>query len=250
MRLKYPLLITTVALLVFLFFYVFPLPCTPPSREIAITIDDIPMERSSFIKIMEHFKSYHVPVTAFVIANRVNADEFSYLNSLRNSQFIIGSHSYSHPSLRRISAKQYIADIKQADTLLASLMSEPKYYRYPYLAMGSWFKKRQVLHYLTENKYTVAPVTIDSRDFLLNIEFCAHPPTKAFIDQIRQRYLDFVWQQTIAAERGQRCNGTKQILLIHANVLNSYFLGDLLKMYQEHGYRFISLGEALATDHR
>ncbi len=41
----------------------------------------------------------------------------------------------------------------------------------------------------------------------------------------------------------------KQILLIHANLLNSLCLGDIINMYEEKGYKFISLEEALGNNH-
>ena len=37
----------------------------------------------------------------------------------------------------------------------------------------------------------------------------------------------------------------KQIILLHANLLNSHFLGDIIQMYRDHGYKFITLEEAL-----
>ena len=37
----------------------------------------------------------------------------------------------------------------------------------------------------------------------------------------------------------------KQILLIHANLLNSYLLGDVIQLYKQNGYKFITLTEAL-----
>lgn len=45
-----------------------------------------------------------------------------------------------------------------------------------------------------------------------------------------------------AEEEGQ---GTRQILLLHANLLNSYLLKDVLELYRKNGYKFISLSEAL-----
>jgi hypothetical protein len=37
----------------------------------------------------------------------------------------------------------------------------------------------------------------------------------------------------------------KQILLIHANLLNSLCLGDIIELYRTNGYKFISLADAL-----
>ena len=37
----------------------------------------------------------------------------------------------------------------------------------------------------------------------------------------------------------------KHILLIHANLLNSFVLGDIIEMYQKNGYKIIKLEDAL-----
>ena len=49
------------------------------------------------------------------------------------------------------------------------------------------------------------------------------------------------------AEKRSSDKPVKQILLVHANLLNSHFLGDVIQMYKNNGYRFISLTEALAN---
>lgn len=92
----------------------------------------------------------------------------------------------------------------------------------------------------------IAPVTIDSRDFEFNsklIMLMKQNPNASLTD-FKQRYLEFVWERTLTAEKN---TPGKQILLLHANLLNSYFLDDLLHMFEEHGYHFISLAEALKS---
>lgn len=54
--------------------------------------------------------------------------------------------------------------------------------------------------------------------------------------------MQFYFLPLQAEKRGK---SSKQILLIHANILNSYLLGDILEMYKKNGYKFISLTEAL-----
>jgi hypothetical protein len=67
------------------------------------------------------------------------------------------------------------------------------------------------------------------------------------IPQMKQRYLAYIWQETEKAERRAQGKPVKQILLLHSNLLNSYCLDDILRMYKEHGYQFISLQDALAN---
>ncbi|MBA2711672.1 MAG: polysaccharide deacetylase family protein [Tatlockia sp.] len=229
------------------FFMNFPIKkCNPAHRELAITIDDLPIESLYFKKISQSLKAHKAPAIGFVIANAVNESNLVDLKQFLKDGFEIGNHSYSHMSLRKNSASDYIADVAAADKILAPLMTGTKYYRYPYLAQARWRKKQKVLDYLAVNHYVIAPITIDSKDYEFNAELIKADQSKPeFLAKMKQRYFDFVLQQTLKAERKQQCNA-KQILLLHANQLNSYFLDDLLTMFEKQGYHFITLKEALA----
>ncbi|MBN9230749.1 MAG: polysaccharide deacetylase [Legionella sp. 40-6] len=229
------------------------------TREIAITIDDLPLVASRmnnpgnvqraterFSQIVNAFKKYNVPATGFIIAGAIEKGQWEFLEQFRAAGFTLGNHTYSHYNLNRMSAEKYIADVERADKKLSPIMTTPKYFRYPYLAEGNKDTKEKVKDYLAANQYTIAPVTIDSKDFNFNemtykVPFRSRP---AYIQKLKPRYLDYIWKQTLAAEKKAKNNG-KQILLIHANVLNSYLLEDVLEMYQKNGYKFISLAEAL-----
>lgn len=241
------------------------LPCfAADEREIAITIDDLPFVGSGtstpaslkrtqdrFMAIVKALVDNQVPATGFVIGGAVAKNEWDLLETFRNQGFALGNHTYTHDSLNSMSANKYIADIERADVKLAPVMTEPKYFRYPYLAEGNGEKKQQVMNYLAAHQYTIAPVTIDSKDYEFNAKFYRIPYSKRAqsINQFKKRYLAYIWKQTLAAER-RTSNGQprKQILLIHANLLNSYCLEDILDMYKKNGYKFISLADALRND--
>ena len=128
-------------------------------------------------------------------------------------------------------------------------MTQPKYFRYPYLAEGKGLVKSEVQDYLTANQYTIAPVTIDSKDYefnerLLKISWRVR---NQYLNQIKQQYLAYIWKETVKAEKRSKSANVKQILLVHSNLLNSHFLGDVIQMYKKNGYRFISLTEALSN---
>ncbi|MFT4060200.1 MAG: polysaccharide deacetylase family protein [Legionella sp.] len=232
-------------------------------REIAITIDDLPFVGSGsstpaslkrtqdrFMALVKALVDNQVPATGFVIGEAVAKNEWDLLETFRNQGFSLGNHTYTHRSLNGMSAEKYIADIERADTKLAPVMTEPKYFRYPYLAEGTGAKKQKVIEYLAEHQYTIAPVTIDSKDYEFNARFYRIPYHKRTqnLEQFKQRYLAYIWKQTLAAERGaKKVDGqpVKQILLIHANLLNSLCLDDILQMYKKNGYKFISLADAL-----
>ncbi len=237
------------------------LQCAAQEREIAITIDDLPLvaskmdtpgniQRSTerFDKIIQAFTDNHVPATGFIIGGAIEKGQWEFLEKFRNAGLMLGNHTYSHKSLNQIGAEKYIADIERSEKVIAPLLTEPHYFRYPYLAEGNKQSKPIVLNYLTEHHYVVAPVTIDSKDFEFNeraykVRF--HDREQYIIKQLKPRYLAYIWQATLKAEKKSKDKPVKQILLIHANLLNSYALDDVIHMYKQNGYKFISLKEAL-----
>ena len=126
-------------------------------------------------------------------------------------------------------------------------MTQPKYFRYPYLAEGRGETKQAVQDYLNANQYVIAPVTIDSKDYLFNERLLniSWRVRNQHLNAIKNQYLAYIWDQTLRAEKRAKGEDAKQILLVHANLLNSHFLGDVIQMYKQHGYHFISLTEAL-----
>ncbi|WP_256593743.1 polysaccharide deacetylase family protein [Legionella feeleii] len=233
-------------------------------REIAITIDDLPFvgsangkasnlqrEHDRFMKILQTLLDKNVPATGFVIAGSIEKGQWELLEQFQQAGFILGNHTYSHRSLNNVSAEKYIEDVDKADKILTPLMTTQKYFRYPYLAESKGEKKQKVYDYLAEHQYIIAPVTIDTKDFLFNSQLFAIPYRlrEQNLNRLKQRYLAYIWSQTVRAEnKAKKFSGdkpVKQILLIHANLINSYCLGDIIDLYQQHGYRFISLAEAL-----
>ncbi|WP_133135192.1 polysaccharide deacetylase family protein [Legionella rowbothamii] len=246
--------------ILFLFTLLFSSLCNAQDKEIAITIDDLPLvasqmntpgnkQRSTerFTQIVQTFQKYKVPATGFVIAGAIEKGQWEFLEQFRQAGFMLGNHTYSHYNLNQMSAEKYIGDVERADKILAPIMTEPKYFRYPYLAEGNKKTKQKVYDYLNEHHYVIAPVTIDSKDYEFNKMAYGVPfrARAAYIQKLKSRYLAFIWKQTLLAEKKSEGKNGKQILLIHANLLNSYLLGDVLEMYQKNGYKFISLTDAL-----
>ena len=235
-------------------------PCFAGEHEIAITIDDLPfvgtdsndpgnLKRSHerFMKIVQSLVDNHVPATGFVIAGSIGKGQWELLETFRTDGFSLGNHTYSHANLNRIGAEKYIAEIAHADQILSPVMTQPKYFRYPYLAEGKGLVKEEVQDYLTANQYTVAPVTVDSKDYLFNERLLkiSWRVRNQYLNQIKHEYLDYIWKETLKAEKKSKNANVKQILLVHSNLLNSHFLGDVIQMYKKNGYRFISLTDAL-----
>lgn len=232
------------------------------TKQISITIDDLPFVGSSavqgdtnhehdrFAKIIQTLVDEQIPVTGFVIAGSIAKGQWQLLENFRKLGFIIGNHTYTHPNLSQIGAEKYINEIAKADKRLTPLMTDKKYFRYPYLAEGRGQNKQRVRAYLAENQYIISPITIDSKDFRFNEQLLAINWRKreASLEKMKERYLSYIWKETEKAEKRAHGRSSKQILLIHSNLLNSYLLGDVIQLFRDHGYQFISLDEALTTD--
>jgi len=225
-------------------------------REIAITIDDLPFvgEGKNFHleKIISTLKAREVTVTGFVIAGNVRENNWPVLRKFKAAGFGLGNHTLTHMNLNQVKTEAYVHEIEEADKRLQPVLTEPKYFRYPYLATGNGKKREEIQQVLTDNNYRTAPITIDSNDFVFN-KILLTVPEKArrkHIEILKLAYLDFIWQQTLLAEEKShysRKDDQAQILLIHANLLNAYLLPDIITLYQQNGFTFVSLEEALKT---
>ena len=237
--------------------------CIAEDHKIAITIDDLPFVGSGtstpanlkrtqerFMAIVKVLVDNQVPATGFAIGGSIAKNEWDLLRLFRDQGLSLGNHTYTHRSVNTMSAEKYIADIERADNILAPVMTNPKYFRYPYLAEGKGDKKQVIHEFLAAHEYTIAPVTIDSKDYEFNAQFYKIPYKNRAksLNQFKKHYLAYIWKQTLRAEQKSKTHvgqPMKQILLIHANLLNSLCLGDIIEMYRQNGYIFISLTDAL-----
>jgi peptidoglycan/xylan/chitin deacetylase (PgdA/CDA1 family) len=229
-------------------------PALAQKRTLAITIDDLPFvgESQTFHlnMIIDAIKAGAVPATGFIIAREVTTQNLPTLQKFQEAGLGLGNHTLSHANLNHMSTEAYIQDIAHADKLLSSLLTQPKFFRYPYLVMGSGDKKNKVMTYLASQHYQVAPISIDSKDFIFNQLLLSVPQNerRAFLETLKPCYLSFIWQQTLKAEEHTRSihkPNQAQILLIHANLLNAYVLPDIIHLFKQNGFVFVSLEQAL-----
>lgn len=228
-------------------------------KELALTIDDLPFvgENKNFHlnMILSAIQANEIPATGFIIAKEVTAQNWDMLRKFHDAGLGLGNHTLSHANLNRIGPDAYIQDIAAADKILSPVLTEPKYFRYPYLATGTGQNKGKVQQYLFSKNYQIAPISIDSKDFIFNQLLLSVPENarRAFLTVLKPCYLDFIWQQTLKAEEHNRAAHTPeqaQILLIHANLLNAYVLPDIINLYKQNGFTFVSLENALKPSER
>ena len=241
------------------------------SRQVAITIDDLPAAASNFMsaaeitamtsKLLTTLRDQKVPVVGFVNEKKLyklgEVDErIKALQMWLDYGFELGNHTYSHMSLNRAGLKAWEDDIIQGEPVLQFLLAQHKmklrYFRHPYLDTGrDLLTRREAEAFLVERGYRIAPVTLDAWDWMYAPVYddARKRGDTALQQELVKSYLsysDAVF--TYAEQLSLKTIGyePKQILLLHGNQLEADHIGELLDLMRRRGYRFISLEDALS----
>ena len=117
-----------------LFSFALALTVTLSAQEVALTFDDLPahgpvpegLSRVEIIKsILKDLKAAHAPqVYGFINAGKLEQApaDLEVLKLWRAAGFPLGNHTYTHPSLNKISAKDFEQNIEKNEAELKSLM--------------------------------------------------------------------------------------------------------------------------------
>jgi len=235
------------------------------NKRIALTIDDLPFVSLSTKDrsregleitnlLLKHLKQNDVRATGFVIGGKAGKGEKDdLLGKWHLDGHLLANHTFSHPSLSNISFDDFEKEVIQSEEVLAPYLENKtgKYFRFPYLDYGNTPEKRKkALTFLNKRSYTIAPVTLDSKDYIHN-KIYVGAWLKEETDTMQyaiDKYLDYTKKIVEFHERQAmyfwgRTMGF--IMLIHANKLNAYSLGHVIKLLKRKGYEFVSLSEVL-----
>lgn len=233
------------------------------ARQVAITIDDLPRGgdrgpadpaaiRAMTEQLLRPFREQKIPVTGFVNEGSGGLpakDLRQILDLWLDAGADLGNHSYSHLDLNEIPVEQYTADILKGEPVLRAALAardrKIRFYRHPFLHTGPTAATKQALgEFLERHGYRVAPVTIDTDDYL----FAAQYTSPGYKERVRREYIPYM--ESVVAFFEQRSVDVvgrefPQILLIHASQMNADLMPDLLAMFRRRGYTFVSLDQAL-----
>jgi peptidoglycan/xylan/chitin deacetylase (PgdA/CDA1 family) len=251
----------------FLIFLLTLLAAHAQSRQVAITIDDLPRGgddgasndlnaiRAMTAKLLKPLKGTHA--IGFVNPGSDKSVKMGaaglqeVLKMWLDHGLDLGNHSHTHQNINQVALADYTADILKAEPALTKARrTRSIFYRHPFLFTGKDEPTRTALDdFLKQHNYRTAPVTIDNSDWLFAAVYAGamkKDPAKA--QQIQQSYLQYMESMfAFFEQRGKEVVGEDfpQILLIHANQLNADSMPDLLAMMRRRGYEFIPLEQAL-----
>lgn len=240
-------------------------------REVAVTFDDLPAPADSVIsydpaalqamtaRLLAELKEYRIPAIGFVNEDKLDRGDFAQrvdiLKMWLDAGFPLGNHTYSHADIDAMPLGAYEIDFLRGERITEPLLHarglRERYFRYPYLDVGpTCGAARAFRQFLARQGYAVAPVTIDNQEYMFAAVY-AHAMAAGdtgTADRVAASFLSYMNQVFDYFEKFSVTTlgfEPRQVLLLHADELDTDEMSDLVKMMRARGYRFVSLRDAL-----
>jgi Predicted xylanase/chitin deacetylase len=241
-------------------------------KHVCISIDDLPVvdygpydtvvQQRIMDNLIVSLKKNKVPAIGFVNENKL----YNYVNKPMSFQIhlldkwlgnglMLGNHTFSHPDYNTESFKTFSHDILKGEIISKELLKKygqkKKYFRHPYLHVGATKARADSLAtFLTEHGYTTAPITIDSEDYAFAYAYYKAKQKKdaALMKKIVSDYLVYIDQDIKHFEKesiGLFGRPMSQVILLHASMLNSEYLNDIIAIFRKNGYDFQPIDKVL-----
>jgi peptidoglycan-N-acetylglucosamine deacetylase len=226
--------------------------------QVAITMDDFslfgadePTAEKRNQAILSALRAHSVKAAIFVCgANIDSAHGQRLLKQWNDEGHIIANHTYSHRDCATSDFRQYSADILRCDALIRDYPQFRRLFRFPYLKEGNTAEHRDRLRtFLKQHGYSNGAVTIDASDWYIDDRLRKRLGTdpKADLSGFRDYYLQHIRDRSIYYDdlsRRALGRNVKHTLLVHHNVLNGLYLGDILDQYKREGWKLIDAEQA------
>lgn len=185
-------------------------------KVIALTIDDGPHSRVT-PEILAILKEKQVRATFFVLGVNVEHTPEILAQEVADGHEI-GTHTYSHPSLSKLSPKKVIEEFDKAENAILPIAPKPTLFRPP----GGIYNS-QILETARQRGYTVILWSIDPQDWNC-------PPKEKVIDEVLSNIKP------------------GSIILLHDGqypLPTPKALGAIIDGLRERGYTFVTVSELL-----
>ena len=227
----------------------------PQTKEIAITIDDVPLNGKQFeLARLQAMTDKLVNESLLYITGETDG-RIALLRQWSNAGVELGNHMFAHVGFKDTPIASYEDDFVRGETITRAVLKEkearPRYFRHPFLQMGPTLEQEQAFeNFIAERGYRTAPITIDILDWMFRVAYTnavtqhdSEMKKKIAGEYLKYASVKFEFVERVAAQLFGR--PIKHILLLHANELNADYFAQLIDVLKSRGYRFISLDEAL-----
>ncbi|MFT7773418.1 polysaccharide deacetylase family protein [Roseateles sp.] len=243
-----------------------------PGRKVAITFDDLPyagaigqgegaLPPNEVValntRIQKVLKRYAAPAIGFVVeqsAEKMGAQSRPLLKLWTVDDFTLGNHSYSHADTNKIDLASIEDEIVRGEVSIRPLMYDAgrplRFMRFPMNHTGDSVAKRSGIQAILERLgYISAASTIDTSDYVFERAYGVALVRKDghCAERIRRGYIEYSSMQIdYYTKLSQEVLGyaPPEIALLHLNRINADSMEDILKLYVDRGFQFVSLEEA------
>lgn len=179
-------------------------------------------------------------------------DNVKALGAWSAAELPLANHGWSHRHLSEMSLDEFDREVAMNEPLLEMMADgdEWRWFRYPFLDEGEDLAKRiGSRQILARRGYRIADVTMDSNDWQWTAPFarCMAAGDEAAIAWLEQSYLHSLGETILYYRQlSQSIYGRDipYVLLLHVSAFEARMLPQLLSLFREQGFRFVSLDEA------
>ena len=248
-----------------------PAPAAAHARQIAITIDDLPVasvlpaefgkQLQVTVALVGALQAHRVPAIGFVNESKLLDNGMSEAQGTRllrtwvTAGMELGNHTYSHADLHKTPLPEMQTQVIQGERVTKAVLEgagkKLQFFRHPYLHTGLTPDiRRQFEAFLTSRGYRVAPVTVDNYDYVFAAALDRAVSKGDSVLQAKLLAEYPLYMERVVAYYEQQATALfgrdiRQTLLIHASALNARAFNALATMLERRGYSFISLEQAL-----
>jgi peptidoglycan/xylan/chitin deacetylase (PgdA/CDA1 family) len=235
----------------------------PPAargQSIALTFDDgpnmtdtvglSPAERNT--AILKQLAEAHLKSILFVTRTDDDPKRNDLIRRWGEAGHEIGNHTATHPDFDETTLAEYERELLSCDRAIRDLPGFTRRFRYPYLKEGNTIAKRDGFRaFLDSNAYMTGPVSVDASDWYYSERLSARlkrdphastaPYKEAYLRHLfdRAQYYDGLSHRVLG-------RSVAHILLLHHNLINALFLGDVIRMFEQKGWKVIDARDAFS----
>ena len=228
--------------------------------EIAITMDDPTHDTLAGMpaaeinrRILSTLRDSHLKAALFVCGKRIDTPEgASILRDWDSNGHFLCNHSYSHRNYNSTatSYESFSEDFLKNESVIRDYPQFTRLFRYPFLKEGDTADKRDDFRVLLrQHGYKIGHVTVDASDWYIDARMCArlerdpHADTSPYRDYYVVHILDRArYYRELARDVLGR--DIRHTVLIHHNLLNALYLGDMLGALRQDGWKWIGAPDA------
>ena len=230
------------------------------SPEIAFTFDDPTTDGGANLtwqeineRMLGTLASNKLKSILFVCGKRVDSNGGAQLIAAWDrAGHLISSHSYSHLNFnsstdddgsKKVTLAEFEADALKNEPLIRKCKHFNRIFRYPFFKEGDTVEKRDGMRaFLQQHGYRIGRATIDASDWAIDDRLQKRTVAQPHADLTGYRdfFLQHIWERAQFYDSlTQRVLGraVRHTVLLHHSPLNALFLGDLIAMFRNKGWK-------------